>query len=147
MASNAINVSIGWRHHVNSRYVNGNGPWRYAYSISRWLYKSLVDSRGWILWLMAWWRHQMETFSALLALCADNSPVTDEFPSQRSVTRSFDFFFIYAWTNSWVDNRDAGDLRCHRTHYDATVTGVLFLVLVVRKEGFQLPGAPFTNMD
>ena len=25
---------------------------------------------------IAWWRHQMETFSALLALCVVNSPVT-----------------------------------------------------------------------
>ena len=41
----------------------------------------------------SWWRHQMETFSALLALCAGNSPVTGEFPSQRPVTRSFDVFF------------------------------------------------------
>ena len=31
--------------------------------------------------LRPWWRHQMETFSALLALCAGNSPVTGEFPS------------------------------------------------------------------
>ena len=31
----------------------------------------------------SWWRHQMETFSALLTLCAGNSPVTGEFPSQR----------------------------------------------------------------
>ena len=35
----------------------------------------------------------METFSALLALCAGNSPVTGEFPAQRPVTRSFDFFY------------------------------------------------------
>ena len=35
----------------------------------------------------------METFSALLALCTGNSPVTGEFPSQRPVTRSFDVFF------------------------------------------------------
>ena len=41
---------------------------------------------------IAWWRHQMETFSALQALCAGNSPVTDEFPTQRQVTRSFDVF-------------------------------------------------------
>ena len=41
----------------------------------------------------AWWRHQMETFSALLAICAGNSPVTGEFPTQRPVTRSFDVFF------------------------------------------------------
>ena len=38
---------------------------------------------------LSWWRHQMETFSALLATCAGNSPV----PTQRLVTRSFDFFF------------------------------------------------------
>ena len=42
---------------------------------------------------MPWWRHQMEIFSALLAFCAGNSPVTGEFPSQRPVTRSFDVFF------------------------------------------------------
>ena len=41
----------------------------------------------------AWWRHQMEIFSALLAICAGNSPVPGEFPTQRPVTRSFDVFF------------------------------------------------------
>ena len=41
----------------------------------------------------AWWRHQMETFAALLAICAGNSPVPGEFPAQRPVTRSFDVFF------------------------------------------------------
>ena len=39
-----------------------------------------------------WWRHQMETFSALPALCAGNSPVAGEFPTQRPVMRSFDVF-------------------------------------------------------
>ena len=41
----------------------------------------------------SWWRHQMETFSASLAICVGNSPITGEFPSQRPVTRSFDVFF------------------------------------------------------
>ena len=40
-----------------------------------------------------WWRHEMETFFALQAICAGNSPVPDEFPTQRPVTRSFDVFF------------------------------------------------------
>ena len=35
----------------------------------------------------------METFSALLALFAGNSPVSGKFPAQRPVTRSFDAFF------------------------------------------------------
>ena len=43
--------------------------------------------------MFSWWRHQMETFSALLAICAGNSPVPGEFPAQRPVTRSFDVFF------------------------------------------------------
>ena len=43
--------------------------------------------------LHIWWRHQMETFSALLAICAVNSPVTGEFPAQSSVTRNFDISF------------------------------------------------------
>ena len=38
-------------------------------------------------------RHQMKTFSALLALCAGNSPVPGEFPAQRPVPRCFDVFF------------------------------------------------------
>ena len=44
-----------------------------------------------IFW--TWWRHQLETFSALLAICAGNSQVTGEFPPQRPVTRSFDVLF------------------------------------------------------
>ena len=35
----------------------------------------------------------MEIFSALLAICKGNSPITGEFPAQRPVTRSFDVFF------------------------------------------------------
>ena len=42
---------------------------------------------------MPWWRHQMETFSAVLAFCAGNSPVPGEFPTQRPVMRKFDVFF------------------------------------------------------
>ena len=42
----------------------------------------------------------MERFSALLAICAGNSPVPGEFPTQRPVARSFDVFFEQAleWT-------------------------------------------------
>ena len=52
-------------------------------------YKTNPLSHGYF----TWWRHQMETFSALLAICAGNSPVPGEFPTQRLVTRSFDIFF------------------------------------------------------
>ena len=35
----------------------------------------------------------MEAFSVSLAICAGNSPVTGEFPTQRPVMQSFDVFF------------------------------------------------------
>ena len=68
-----------------------------------------------------WWRHQMETFSALLALCEGTPLVACGFPSQRPVTRSFDVFLICASTNNWVNNRDVGNLGRHRDHHDVTL--------------------------
>ena len=63
----------------------------------------------------------METFSALLALCAGNSPVTGEFPAQRPVTRSFDIFCDLRLNKRLGKYREAGDLRRHHTHYDVIV--------------------------
>ena len=45
------------------------------------------------LYTRSWWRHQMEAFSALLAICAGNSPVTGEFPTQMPGMRSVEVFF------------------------------------------------------
>ena len=59
---------------------------------------SYIHTSDWIhgyseLSAPTWRCHQMETFSTLLALCAGNSPVTSEFPSQRPVTQSCNIFF------------------------------------------------------
>ena len=59
----------------------------------------------------------MDTFSALLDICAGNSSVTGKFPMQRPVTRSFDVSFDLCPRN----NSEAGDLRCHCAHYDVIV--------------------------
>ena len=64
--------------------------WPY-FRFPRWLCPGISDLRTFSIW--KWWRHQMETFSALLAICAGNSPVSGEFTAQRPVTRSFDVFF------------------------------------------------------
>ena len=53
---------------------------------SHWMRRSGVGG-------LTWWRHQMKTFSALLAFYAGNSPVTGEFPTYRPVTRSSDVLF------------------------------------------------------
>ena len=68
----------------------------------------------------SWWRHQMETFSALLALCVGDSLVTGEFhKGQRRGALMFSL--TCAWINGWVTNREAVDLRRNRTHYDVTI--------------------------
>ena len=54
-----------------------------------------------VVLVLAWRRHEMETFSALLAICTGNSPVTGEFPAQRPVTRSFGVFFDLR-LNKWL---------------------------------------------
>ena len=63
----------------------------------------------------------METFPALLAICAGNAPVTGEFPAQRPVTRSFDGFSDLCLNKRLSKNGEAVDLRHHRAHYDLTV--------------------------
>ena len=69
---------------------------------------------------------KMETYSALLALCAGGihlSPVNSCYEDQwRGALMSY---LICAWTNGWVNNRDAGELRSHRPHYDLTIMTLL----------------------
>ena len=72
-------------------------------------------------WWETWWRHQMETFSALLAICAGNSPVPVNSPHKGQWRGALMFSFIWVWINCSVNNRDAGNLRRYRAHYDVPV--------------------------
>ena len=81
---------------------------------------------------ISWWRHQMETFSALLALCAGNSPVPVNSPHKSQWRGVLMFSLICAWINDWVNNRQAGDLRRHCGHYDVNVMYVPYLSPVLQ---------------
>ena len=75
-----------------------------------------------------WWRHQMETFSALLSICAGihryRSPVNS--PHKGQWCGALVFYLICVWLNGWENNRKAGDLRRYRAHYDVIVmTGIV----------------------
>ena len=70
-----------------------NLQWRHLLRNSLLTLNIFIDTCWWYVLSKTWWRHQMEALSALLTICAGNSPVTGEFPSQRPVTRSFDVFF------------------------------------------------------
>ena len=67
----------------------------------------------------------METFSALLAHCAGNSPVPVNSPHKCQWRRALMFSLICARINDWVNNRKAGDLRRYRGHYDVIVMTIL----------------------
>ena len=82
-------VGLWWSFNVTSslnKLINRCSSWR-------WFETHDAHVIPWSWLDIPWWRHQMETFSALLAFCVGNSPVPGEFPAQRPVTRIFDIFF------------------------------------------------------
>ena len=97
---------------------------------------------------ISWWRHQMEKCSALLAICAGNSPVPGEFPAQRPVTRSFDVFFDLhlnkrlskQWWGWWFETPSCPLWR------HCNVSQRLVSYLYCSDNIFYFPGAPFANM-
>ena len=80
-----------------------------------------VTRPQWVkLTLRAWWRLQRKTCSALLTLCAGNSPVTSEFPSQRPVMQIFVVSFdqrLNKWLSKqwrcWWFQMPSPSLWCH----------------------------------
>ena len=85
-------------------------------SWDQWQFKALLNHVN-----STWWCHQMETFSALLAICAGNSPVPVNSPHKGQWRGALMFPLICARINDWVYNREAGDLRHHRGHYGISV--------------------------
>ena len=97
---------------------------------------------------ISWWRHEMEPFSALLAIYAGHSSASGEFPAQRPVTWSFDVFFdmclhkrlrkqSWGW---WFDSRPLW--RHCNVKFDSLITEEAYIISMIAF----LPGPPFTNM-
>ena len=91
-------------------------------------YTNIVRMAWWMEY--TWWRRQMEAFSALLALCAGNSPVPVNSPHKGQWRGALMFSLICARINDWVNNREAGDLRRHRGHCDVSVMKICIGVSV-----------------
>ena len=73
-----------------------------------------------IIWIHdSWWRHQMKTFSALLAISAGIHRSQVNITHKSQWRGALMFSLICAWINGWVNN-EAGDLRRHCAHYDVT---------------------------
>ena len=94
-----------------------------------------------------WWRHQMKTFPRYWKFVRgiQRSPVNSPHKGQWRGTLMFSL--ICAWTNAWVNNREAGDLRRHRANYNVIVMIRILVadkkkemkvILSVKKEHFEL---------
>ena len=83
------------------------------------LKKNSIGTGEVLITTTTWWRHHVETFSALLAMGIHRSPVNS--PHKGQWREALMFSVICAWINGWVNNREAGDLTRHRVHYDVTV--------------------------
>ena len=68
--------------------------------------------------ILSWWRHPMETLSRCLPFVwgIRRSPLNS--PHKGQWRGALMFSLICAWINGCVKNREAGDLRRHRAHYD-----------------------------
>ena len=113
----------------------------------------------------------METFSALLAICAGNSPIAGEFSAQRPVTWSFDVSFdlhpkkrlskqSWGWwfetpsrplwrhcnaSHSWQQSkRESSNLLdlCHRWFLHKEPNNAENVAMCIRHHGFAIP-SPF----
>ena len=69
----------------------------------------------------SWWCHQMKHFPRYWPFVRGihRSPVNSQHKGQWRGALMFSL--AYAWINGWGNNREAGDLRCHRAHYDVIV--------------------------
>ena len=69
----------------------------------------------------AWSRHQMETFLPYWQFVWGIQWPPVNSPHKGQWRRALMLSLICVWMNSWVNSRDADDLRRHRAHYDVTV--------------------------
>ena len=70
---------------------------------------------------VAWWRHQMEIFPRYWPFVRGIKRSAVNSPHKGQWRGALMFSWICTWINGWVNNREAGDLRRYRVHYDVIV--------------------------
>ena len=87
------------------------------------LYTGRTRSLAWLITISSqgWWRHQWRHLPHSWPFVRGilRSPVNS--PHRGQWRGALKFSLICPWTNGWVNNRDAGDLRRHRAHYGVIV--------------------------
>ena len=76
--------------------------------------------------LATWWRHQRKKISRYWSFVRGIHRSSVNSPHKGQWRGALMFALIYTWTNGYVNNRDPGDLRRHRAHYDGTVMEYIY---------------------
>ena len=71
-----------------------------------------------LIFIITWLRYQMETFSAVLPFVRGIHRSLVNCPHKGQWRGALMFSLICSWISGWVNNREAGDLKRHRAHYD-----------------------------
>ena len=77
------------------------------------------------------WKHFPRHWPFVRAI--HRSPVNS--PHKGQWRGALMFSVIWLWINVWVNNRDAGDLICHRAHYDVIAMMQLWMSRFIRCQG------------
>ena len=118
-ASNAGNVSIWWRHH------------EVPVAVTRLSTDVLCCYLSWypVMWPnhcnsfhddVIKWKHFPRYWTFVWGI--HRSPMNS--PHKGQWRCALMFSFICTWIYGWVNNREAGDLRRHRAHYDVSVDDI-----------------------
>ena len=89
-----------------------------------------------------WWRHQMETFPRYWPFVRGIHRSPMNYPHRGQWRGALMFSLICVCINGWINNREAGDLRRYRAHYD--VTGMNSLHCNVIRSGYDIATNFFT---
>ena len=97
--------SVGWRHNPAKRrfLVKISSDWNISHPR---LHDDVIK-----------WKHFSHYWPFVRGI--HRSPVNSSHKSQ--LRGALMFSFICAWISGWVNNREVGDLRRHRAHYDVIV--------------------------
>ena len=117
-SSNAQSFSMPWHHHGN--YTPASTKLKGGYTgITLSVCPSVLPSQGQIFYHddVMKWKHFPCYWPFVRGI--HRLPVNSPHKGQWRGTLMFSL--IWVWMNGWVNNREAGDLRHHRTHYDVTV--------------------------
>ena len=110
-----------WRRHMDGLIKVWLAIHRYYEQLSKWW--SIMAVKRFILDYQPWhddvtkWKHFPCNWPFVRGI--HRFPVNS--PHKGQWRRASIFSLIYVWINDWVNNREAGELRRHRAHYDVIV--------------------------